>query len=145
MSILSKLKLSDQTRAKSIADPIVRKREKLIQNIERQIKAVEAHSKGEEYYYKAERHIRNVETGDRTRQSVSVRLKHWFWKDMSGTYFLIIKYGNKRLELVGKQSIEVGEQKNLIPTLNSLVEAVKSGELDTIIAGAARFGQKKTK
>jgi hypothetical protein len=41
------------------------------------------------------------------------------------------------------RTIDVGEQKNLITTLTQIAEAVKAGELDTAIAGAAKFGATK--
>ncbi len=143
MSILKKLKLSDQTQAKSIAAPEVRRRAKLLTNIERQIKAAEATVKGELYTFKDFRYVTNKETGERERMSVAVKVRQWWWKDIAGVYFLCIKYGNKKLEFSkGKFAIEVGKQENLIPTLNQIAEAVKTGELDEAIASVAKFGSK---
>lgn len=135
MSILKNLKLSTETRAKAIASPEVRRREKLLTNIEHQIKAAEASLKGELYTYPAMRNMKHVETGERVRREVQVTVRPWWWKDMADTHFLIIKYGHKKLELqAGKPSIEVGAADNLIPTLQRLAEAVKTGELDEHIA-----------
>lgn len=141
MSILKSLKLSDQTRAKSIAAPEVRRRAKLLTNIERQIKAAEAAIKGEFYAFTDFRYVTDAETGERTRKGVSVKVKQWFWQDIAGKYFLCIKYGSKKLEFAkGKFAVEVGDQKNIIPTFEKIAEAVKAGELDDIIAGVAKFG-----
>ncbi|TNE62672.1 MAG: hypothetical protein EP335_11830 [Alphaproteobacteria bacterium] len=143
MPILSKLKFSDQTRTGDRQSPEARKREKLLTNIEHQVKHAEAEKKGEEYAYQDFRHVRNVETGERTRQRVSVKVRPWFWCDAAGKCFTYIKYGNKTLELAkGKKAIEVGTRDNLVPTLNQIAEAVRAGELDTVIAGAAAFGAK---
>jgi Family of unknown function (DUF6641) len=143
MSILSKLKLSEATRAKTITDPVVRKREKLLINIERQIKTAEAEIKGEEYTFEDFRYITHAETGKRTRQSVYVRGRRWWWKTTNDVYYLVVKYGARKLEFAkGKFAIEVGAKKNLVPTLKSLAEAVKNGELDTIISSVAKFGAK---
>ena len=139
MSVLKKLKLSDQTRSKSIAAPEVKRREKLLEKIDLQIKAAEAASKGEEYTYKAMRHVTHPETGVRSRQELSVRVRPWWWKDVAGTVYLTIKYGNRKLELQsGKPSIEIGEMKQLVPTLERVAEAVKAGELDTLINATAK-------
>ena len=141
MSILKTLKLSDQTKTKSIAAPEVRRRAKLLTHIERQIKAAEAAIKGEYYAFTAFRYVTDPQTGERTRKGVSVKVRRWWWKDIAGKYFLCIKYGSKKLEFAkGKFAIEVGEQKNLIPIFEQMAEAVKAGELDDIIAGVAKFG-----
>lgn len=144
MSILKSLKLSTETRAKAIASPEVRRREKLLVNIEHQIKAAEASLKGELYTYPAMRNMKNAETGVRERREVQVTVRNWWWKDMAGTYFLIVKYGHKKLELQkDRPSIEVGAADKLVPTLNSIADAVKAGELDDHIAVlATRPGQK---
>ena len=144
MSILSKFKLSNQTRAKAIASPEVRKREKMLINIDRQIRAAEASINGDIYAYDAFRYVTDVETGVRARRTVSVQVKPWWWKDMAGTYFLIVKYGNRKIQLSkDKNAIEVGAQKNLAPTLALIAEAVRTGELDTYIKNASTFGGKK--
>lgn len=143
MSILKTLKLSDQTQVKSIAAPEVRRRAKLLTNIERQIKAAEAAIKGELYTFEDFRYVTNKETGERVRTSAAVKVKTWSWKNLAGVYFLCIKYGNKKLEFSkGKFAIEVGKQEDLIPTLNQIAEAVKTGELDDCIASVAKFGSK---
>lgn len=144
MSILNSLKLSDETRSKVITDPIGRKREKLIINLERQIKAVEAEDKGEISTFLAVRTVIHPETGERIRRDVSVKTRPWYFRDLNGAFYTIVKYGNKKLELAkGKQSVHVGERKKLIPTFEKLIEAVKAGELDGLIKGAAQFGASK--
>lgn len=138
MSILKTLKLSDQTRAKSVAAPEVRRRAKLLTNIERQIKSAEAALKGEYYAFTDFRYVTDPETGERTRKGVSVKVKQWWWKDIAGNYYLCIKYGSKRLEFAkDKFAIDVGEQKNLILIFEKIAEAVKVGELDKQIAALA--------
>lgn len=142
MSVLAKLKLTDATRSTTLVSPTERKREKLLTNIEHQIKAAEAEHKGELYSYPAMRWVTNSETQERTRKNIQVTVRPWWWKDMQGTCFTSIKYGNKKLELSkGKYAIEVGEHEKLVPTLRQIANAVKAGELDDIISGAAKFGK----
>ncbi len=46
-----------------------------------------------------------------------------------------MRYGNKRIELAPKKpTIEVGETDNLVPTLETIKEAVIAGELDKQLA-----------
>ncbi len=46
-----------------------------------------------------------------------------------------MRYGNKRIELAPKKpTIEVGDTDNLIPTLETVKEAVIAGELDKQLA-----------
>lgn len=50
-------------------------------------------------------------------------------------------YGSKKLEFAkGKFTVEVSDQKNIIPIFEKIAEAVKAGKLDDIIAGVAKFG-----
>ena len=50
---------------------------------------------------------------------------------------LDVRYGNRRLELKpGKPTIEVGSADNLLPTLETIKEAVIAGELDKQLAAA---------
>ena len=141
MTVLSKLKLSDAVRVAGSGTSIQSKRQKLVLGLERQIKCIESAEKNAVYSYDAERVIRNAETGERTRQSVSVRVKSWAWHDAQGKYFTCVKYGNKKLEFQkGKKSIEVGEQKQLVPLYQQLIKGVNAGDFDGLIAEAAVFG-----
>lgn len=71
--------------------------------------------KGELYTYPAMRNMKHAETGVRERREVQVTVRNWWWRDMAGTHFLIVKYGHKKLELQeGKPSIEVGAADQLI-------------------------------
>jgi len=48
----------------------------------------------------------------------------------------------KKLEFAkGKKAIEIGDRKQLVPTLQKIADAVRAGELDDLIAGAAVFGK----
>ncbi len=57
------------------------------------------------------------------------------------------RYGNKRLELKPKKSaIGFGEAKKLVPTLETLRDAVNAGELDKLLKEAKssrRFGRRR--
>ena len=54
--------------------------------------------------------------------------------DQKGDVYLTVKSGLKRLEFEkGKTAIKVGASSKLQSVLQSLVEATKSGELDTLL------------
>ena len=142
MSVLKNLKLSDAVRLSGAGAAIEKKREKLILNIERQIKNAKAEDNQELYVYEDFRHVTHPETGDRARQRVSVRVRPWYFANMSGNWFTHIKYGNKKLEFAkGKKAIEIGDRKQLAPTLQKIADAVRAGELDELISGVAVFGK----
>ncbi len=83
------------------------------------------------------RWVDDPETGERVRKEVPVRFRTWFWKDELGNYMLEVRYGNKRLELKPKKSaIEIGEAKKLVPTIETLRDAVNAGELDKFLKAA---------
>jgi hypothetical protein len=57
----------------------------------------------------------------------------WYYK-RNNQYFFEVRYGNKPLELSkGNHAIEIGEQENLVPTIETVIEAVVAGELDPLL------------
>lgn len=138
MTILSKLKLSDKTRAQMLTSPELRSRQKLITAIDNQIAAVAADQTGEPLNLKAMRWVDDPETGQRVRKEIPVRVRRWWWKDEAGQVMLDARYGNKRMELAPKKpTIEVGSMDQLLPILEQVREAVVPGELDKAIAASS--------
>ena len=81
-----------------------------------------------------------VENGTGIRRQVEVpkRIKPWWFTTESGKLALSVRYGTKVLELAkGKVAVEVGTEKDLVPTLELIKTAVLNGELDTQIDAAA--------
>lgn len=65
-------------------------------------------------------------------------MKAWWFVADNGKLVLSVRYGTKVLELAkGKWAVEVGSEKDLVPTLELLKGAVLAGELDTQIEAAA--------
>ncbi len=145
MTILSKLNLSDKTKVAMLTSPEAKLRGKMLETLDLQIKAAKANLNGETFIRRAMRWVDDPETGERVRKEVSVRFRTWYWKDEQGNYMLEVRYGNRRLELKPKKStIEVGEAEKLIPTLETLREAVNAGELDKLLKEAKssrKFGK----
>ncbi len=137
MTILSKLNLTDKTKAAMLASPEARGRQKILEAIDNQIAAAKADANGEPFEPRRMRWVMDPETGERTRKEVPLRLRRWWWKDEKGGLMLDVRYGNKRIELAPKKpTIEVGKIENLIPTLETIKEAVIAGELDKQLAAA---------
>lgn len=76
-----------------------------------------------------------------------MRIKPWFWTGEKGECLLAINYGSKQIELLkGKTAIDVGAVENLCTVLDTVIDAVRNGELDTQIESASaklRDGFKK--
>ena len=61
---------------------------------------------------------------------------------VDGKINLVVRYGSKPLEFAkGKNAIELGSEAEVTDTLSKVREAVKLGELDTLIKQQAQFGR----
>ena len=64
---------------------------------------------------------------------------------VDGKINLVVRYGSKPLEFAkGKNAIELGSEAEVTDTLSKVREAVKLGELDTLIKQQAQFGRRVT-
>jgi len=78
------------------------------------------------------------DTGIRRQVETPKRVKPWWFVTDAGKIALSVRYGTKVLELAkGKVAVEVGAEKDLVPTLELIKTAVLNGELDTQIEAAA--------
>ena len=137
MTILDKFTLTDKTRSAMLTSPETRTRIKMQDAIEVQIGLAEAEQAGQPYVKRKMRFVTDKETGERVKKEVPIRVRSWSWKDADGRLMLDARYGNHRIEIKpGKTAIEVGEARNLVPTLKLLADAVKAGELDKALLAA---------
>ncbi len=133
---LGKLALSNRTQTKAKVDPVVRSRTKFASALQTQISIVEAEGKGETFTVDRQR-WKTMDDGSRERVTVQVEPRKWFWEDEDGVTYLMPKIGVRPLEIEkGKPTIRVGPAKELVPTLEMLIQAVNAGELDKAIAEA---------
>ena len=136
MSALTKLTLTDRTQTKAKIDPVIRSRTKFAAALHIQLKIVEAEAKGETYTVDRQRWKTNGD-GERVRVPTQISPRAWFWTEEDGVVYLIPKIGVRPLVLEkGKPTIRVGPAKELVPTLEMLIQAVNAGELDKAIAEA---------
>ena len=81
---------------------------------------------------------KDPETGERTKVRVPKKISPWYYK-RNNTYFLEVRYANKPLELSkGMHAVEVGNKTNLLPTIDTVIEAVIAGELDIVLTANAK-------
>lgn len=133
---LSQLKLS-AIKKPLIASEEHHRRSKMVRRLQEQIALARATLSNTAY---APTRNRTVKDADGTRRVVASakRVKAWWFDTENSKLALTVRYGSQVLELgKGKFSVDVPDFNHLVPTLELIVEAVRSGELDTQIANAA--------
>ncbi len=145
-AILATLKLTAARKSRALPD-VVRSRNKLLAKLTEQRELAAALEQGNQYAPKRLRTLRDVNTGARMVKEVAVRIKPWFWTGERGEILLSINYGSKQIEIAkGKTAIDVGDTRNLVNVLDTVISAIKNGELDAQIESASvklREGFKK--
>lgn len=122
-------------------DPVHQRRRKLLDKLAEQMRLAEDAGYQPTAYKWAQ-----GEGGVRQRVQVSKRVKRWWGKDARGNWVLTIRYGSKPMELAkGKQAIMLTGEADLIPTLQAIVAAVESGEMDAAIEAVANAPKLKRK
>ena len=130
MTIMSKLKTSDKERSGAREPVEQRLRRKLIARLQEQKELVEAELEGKHLVRTHTKFVHNAETGETTRQEVPKRTKRWFWKEQDGTVCLKLFYGSSIIGLADGSTIEAKGLDKLPSTIDTIVEAVETGELD---------------
>ena len=145
-AILATLKLTAARKSRALPN-VVRRRNKLLAKLTEQRELAAALEQGNQYAPKRLRTLRDVNTGARVVKEVAVRIKPWFWTGERGEILLSINYGSKQIEIAkGKTAIDVGDTRNLVNVLDTVISAIKNGELDAQIESASvklREGFKK--
>jgi hypothetical protein len=145
-NILNTLKLIAARKTRALPE-IVKRRNKLLSKLGEQRMLAAAQAQGQHYTPTRYRAFADADTGARIVKQVPVRIKPWFWTGEKGECLLAINYGSKQVELLkGKTAIDVGVVENLCTVLDTVIDAVRNGELDTQIENASaklRDGFKK--
>ncbi len=136
-AILNTLKLTAARKTRALPD-VVKRRNKLLIKLGEQRMLAAAQVQGQHYTPTRYRSFKDADTGARISKQVPVRIKPWFWTGEKGETLLAVTYGSKQIELVkGKTAIEVGDAANLCAVLETVIAAVRNGELDTQIESAS--------
>ncbi|WP_267381245.1 MULTISPECIES: DUF6641 family protein [unclassified Sphingomonas] len=137
MTLLSTLTFNAADPATVRIKGIVTMRQKLIDRIDDQISLAEARQAGQSFQRIKYRRSRDLENDQVSENAIPTRVRPWWMEDKDGSILLWIKYGNHVLELQkGKAAIRVKTRDNLVSTLATVRDAVRAGELDTVILAA---------
>jgi hypothetical protein len=131
---LSKLTLTQLKRAQK-QSPAEQRRSKLILKIEEQISLAQALAEGKRYVVMKAAWTRDAD-GNKQRVQREKVVRPWWVPEGEGVS-LVVKYGARSLELAkGKRAISVPHVPMLPGALNTVIAAVKAGELDGAIDAA---------
>lgn len=137
MVTFASLKLSAATKPTSIPTIQVR-RNKLAKRLWEQTELAKARQAGTQFKAIQFRSVTDKETGLRKQVETSKMVKQWWFTADNGKVMMSVRYGARLLELAkGKFAIELGSEKDLVPTLDAIKAAVLNGELDGAIDAAA--------
>ena len=66
-------------------------------------------------------------------------MRKWYWQDGNGTWYLELRYGGKVMNIEGdKAAIEAGKIKDISKIIDTVIDAVKAGELDGALLTAKK-------
>ena len=137
MSLLKALKLANAVPVRATVDPVQRAREKMIVTLAEQKQMAEAKVAGQAF---APTHVvrrKNAE-GQRVEVEALKRVRQGWFTDGSGKVFFSVRYAGKSIEFAkDKNAIEAGELAALPKIIDTLIEAVRAGELDVQLTAAA--------
>lgn len=137
MSHLKALKLTSAAPVRASVDPVVRAREKIITALAEQKQMAEAKIAGQAFMPTHIVRKKNAE-GIRIEVKAPKRVRQGWFTDASGKLFFSIRYSAMVIEFAkDKNAIEVGELSALPKVIDTLVEAIRAGELDEQLTHAA--------
>ena len=137
MTALNGLKLTGAHKP-TYMSPIQQRRNKLAKRLWEQMELAKAEQTGTTFAPTRFRSVKDAETGVRKQVETNKRVKAWWFVAENGKLVLSVRYGTKVLELAkGKWAVEVVADKDLVPTLQLLKDAVLAGELDAQIEAAS--------
>jgi len=118
--------------------PVAQRRAKVAKRIAEQIALAKSAADGSTYAPTKQRKVKDAETGETKTVEVAKRVKSWAWAGENGKLCVSLRYGAKVVELAkGRNAIEVASNADLVKTLETLKQAVESGDLDAQIESVA--------
>ncbi|ALZ77330.1 DUF6641 family protein [Rheinheimera sp. F8] len=143
-TLLSTLKVIDRPKIEA-KPPILGKRMKLIDRLEEQLTMAKAMLDKTPFEAFREKSVKDPETGERKTIRKRRSVRPWYY-DSNEHYYIEIKVGLKAIELEkGKTAIDVGPKEQLPDVINTIIQAVEKGELDTHILAitSVKAGEKR--
>ncbi len=137
MSHLKALKLTSAVPVRAAVNPVQRAREKIIAALAEQTQMAEAKIAGQAFTPTHVVRRKNAE-GVRVEVEAPKRVRQGWFIDGNGKVFFALRYAGKTIEFAkDKNAIEVGELTSLPKIIDTLIEAVRAGELDVQLTDAA--------
>ncbi|QRY67975.1 hypothetical protein JVX98_27135 [Ensifer sp. PDNC004] len=137
MSHLKALKLTSAVPVRATVDPVQRAREKMVATLAEQKQMAEAKIAGE-HFAPTHRVRRKNADGQHVEVEALKRVRQGWFTDGNGKVFFAIRYAGKPIEFAkDKNAIESGELSALPKIIDTLIEAVRAGELDAQLTAAA--------
>ena len=131
MSTLNTLKLV-AAKPQRENNPVIQRRQKLLAKLDEQIALAAAKAAGTVYTAMRSKRVKDA-AGNVSVVQQPKRLKAWFWAVDGGKVCVVLRYGNKVMELAkGKTAVETNAIE-LEGVLIMLKKVVEGGELDTQI------------
>ena len=129
MTHIASLKLVAASRMNRLTDT-ERRRLKLLDKLDDQIRCAEASLKNE-IYTKQRRVWRKNDEGHDEQVTITRAIRPWWLSDMKGQVFFALKYGSHPIELAKcKTAIQVPSLDDLVKAFGTVRQAVLAGELD---------------
>lgn len=127
--------------------PIQQRRNKLSAKLVEQMQLARAQAEGRVYSPTKLKTVKNAESGERRTIETTKRVRQWWWTTADGKLNLSIRYGAKVIEISkSKNAIELSSVHELLPTLETVKQAVEEGSLDLqidAVSNKLRNGFKK--
>lgn len=113
-------------------DPIVIKRERMVTRLEDQKKLL-----ADPTFVRRVKRWEHKDGGEKVLVEKPIRTGKWWQPDQNGGYVMTVKVGSKRIEFEkGKAAIVVPSMDKLPTLIDTLIKAVRAGELDEQLKSA---------
>ncbi|MBO9491427.1 hypothetical protein J7384_13755 [Endozoicomonas sp. G2_1] len=131
-SLLSKLNITERP-IFDRHDPIQQRQRKLLERLEEQREVARCYIENEVFTAYREKWVDDPKTGEKKKARIPRKVKPWFNK-IKGQLYLEIRYGSVPIELQRKKyAIAVEDKSKLLEVIDTVIQAVSSGELDEAI------------
>ncbi len=119
------------------SDPLIIKRERLVSRLEDQKKLL-----ADPLFVRRVKRWERKESGEKVLIDKPIRTSKWWQPDQNGGYVMTVKVGSKRIEFEkGKAAIAVPSMEKLPGVIDTLIKAIRAGELDEQINQSTKFGR----
>ena len=119
------------------SDPLIIKRERMISRLDDQKKLL-----ADPTFVRRVKRWERKENGEKVLIEKPLRTSKWWQPDQNGGYVMTVKVGSKRIEFEkGKAAIVVASMDKLPTVIDTLIKAVRAGELDEQLNQSGKFSR----